>query len=117
MARKEPLRRRLRSLDPKVEPRIIFGLERKDKTLFVKLAGEADMLGSSKLRSVLVRKLNGVTKVIFDISDLEFADSYFLRLLLKLRKRLGGVSSVKVKNPRPNVKKLFEITGLDKLFL
>ncbi|HZD60051.1 MAG TPA: STAS domain-containing protein [Anaerolineae bacterium] len=99
------------------ETNIAFTFERNEDTLVVRLAGEADLLGSSALRQALVRKLDGVSNIIFDLGGLEFADSYFLRLLIKLRKRLGGVSSVKVQNVKPNVRRIFEITGLDKLFM
>lgn len=91
--------------------------EREESTLIVKLSGEADLYGSSCLKQGLARKLGRVRKLIFDLEELDFADSYFLRVLLGLRKQLGGVSSVKVINAKPNVSKIFEITGLDKLFM
>jgi anti-sigma B factor antagonist len=99
------------------EINVSYEFERQDDTLIVHLAGEADLSGSSKLRRALSRKLNGINKIIFDLSKLEFADSYFLRLLIVLRKRLGGVSSVKVRDAHPNIRRIFEITGLDKLFM
>ena len=100
-----------------VETNIAFEFETKGDTLIVKLAGEADLVGSSKLRQALVRRLDGIHNIVFDLSELNFADSYFLRLLIKLRKRLGGVSSVKLINTRPNIKRILELTGLDKVFL
>lgn len=100
-----------------IEPNISYKFNRKDDVLVVLLSGEADLTGSFKLKRALTRRLTGVNKVIFDLGNLEFADSYFLRLLINLRKRLGGVSSVRVQNARPNVKRVFEITGLDKLFM
>lgn len=96
---------------------VAFDFKRHENTLVVKLSGEADLFGSSKLRQALVKRLDGVNKIVFDLSDLDFADSYFLRLLIRLRKRLGGVSSVKVENAKPNVKRIFEITGLDRVFM
>lgn len=100
-----------------IESNISFEFNRKGDVLIVSLSGEADLTGSFKLKRSLTRKLVGINKVIFDLGDLDFADSYFLRLLINLRKRLGGVSSVRVQNARPNVKRVFEITGLDKLFM
>jgi len=100
-----------------MEDNLKFEIEKLNNTLVVKLNGEADLVGSSKLRQDLVRKLDGVNKIVFDLEGLNFADSYFLRLLIKLRKRLGGVSSVRVKNVKPNVRKIFEVTSLDKVFI
>lgn len=97
--------------------RLFFEFERHDGTLIVKLSGEADLYGSSSLKQSLARKLGKVRLLIFDLEELDFADSYFLRVLIGLRKRLGGVSSVKVINAKPNVRKIFEITGLDELFM
>ncbi len=96
---------------------VAFDIERRGDTLYIKLAGEADLFGSSKLRQAIVKNMDGVSRIIFDLGELNFADSYFLRLLIRLRKRLGGVSSVKVKNVRPNIKRIFEVTGLDKVFM
>jgi len=100
-----------------MEQNLNFEIKKVNRTLVVKLNGEADLVGSSKLRQDLVRKLDGINKVVFDLEGLRFADSYFLRLLIKLRKRLGGVSSVRVKNVKPNVRKIFEVTSLDKVFM
>lgn len=109
--------KRPKSKTHSVKPNISCDFTRQDDTLIVKVSGEADLSGSSALRISLMRRLGGVNNLIFDLGGLEFADSYFLRLLIKLRRRLGGVSSVKVQNPNPNVRKIFEITGLDKLFM
>ncbi|HEY3373708.1 MAG TPA: STAS domain-containing protein [Candidatus Aquicultor sp.] len=100
-----------------IETNVKFDFERIGDTLIVHLSGEADLLGSSKIRQALTRKLNDVNRIIFDLSDLDFADSYFLRFLIKLRKQLGGVSSVVIENAKPNVARIFEVTGLDKLFM
>lgn len=117
MAEKKNPRRQSHQRSSPTEINVAYEFERRGDVLLVHLAGEADLSGSSKLRRALSRKLNGVNKVIFDLSKLEFADSYFLRLLIVLRKRLGGVSSVKVENAHPNIQRIFEITGLDKLFM
>jgi anti-anti-sigma factor len=103
-------------MQEKFESNIVFEIRREDSKLLVKLSGEADLYGSSKLKRALAPHLENVSQIVFDASDLSFADSYFLRLLIKLRRRLGGVSSVKVVNVQPRVKRNFEITGLDKLF-
>lgn len=110
----ESLPRRKNNL---TEANIVFSIEQHNGTLYVTLSGEADLFGSSKLRQALVKNLDSVSRIIFDLGGLNFADSYFLRLLIRLRKRLGGVSSVKVRNAKPNIKRIFEVTGLDKVFM
>jgi anti-anti-sigma factor len=94
-----------------------FEIERDNSTLTVKLSGEADLYGSTYLKQGLARKLGRVRKIVFDLEGLDFADSYFLRVLIGLRKRLGGVSSVKVINAKSHVNRIFVITGLDELFM
>ncbi|MBI4733255.1 MAG: STAS domain-containing protein [Rubrobacteridae bacterium] len=100
-----------------LDDNIRFEFERQDSTLLIRLYGEADLVGSSKLKQAIAPNLAGVNKAVFDLSEVVYVDSYFLRFLLKLRKRLGNVSSVRVINANPNVTRIFEITGLNKLFM
>ncbi len=96
---------------------IVVDFRREGPLLFVNLAGDADLFSSSLLKRRISSEMEGVRMIIFDLADVEFADSYFIRLLIQLIKRLGGVSSVTAINAKPNVKHIFEVTGLDKLFI
>lgn len=94
-----------------------ISFRRDGSALFVDLAGDADLFSSSVLKRELSEHMNNVTMLIFDLENVEFADSYFIRLLIHLRKRLGGISSVTCVNAKPCVKRIFEVTGLDQLFM
>lgn len=96
---------------------IKIALRRDGQTLIVHLSGDADLFSSSLLKREISSQMENVQAIVFDLENLDFADSYFIRLLVHLRKRLGGISSVTVVNPKPIVKRVFEVTGLDALFI
>jgi anti-sigma B factor antagonist len=57
--------------------------------------------------------------VVIDLTECEFIDSSALNVLVGARKRLDGdgVSvGLSIVTPRPTIRKVFEITGLDPLF-
>ncbi|MHB0977476.1 MAG: STAS domain-containing protein [Candidatus Aquicultorales bacterium] len=99
------------------EANIKILIERDGGRLLVRLQGDADLFSSSIIKRELSGQLLGVYEITFDLADLDFADSYFIKLLIHLRKRLGGVSSVTLINPKPGVRRVFEVTGLDALFI
>lgn len=97
-----------------------IGIEIKKESaskLVISLSGEVELFNSSLLKRKLSSEMLDVDEVVFDLSGVEYVDSYFIKLLIHLRKRLGGISSVTVINVRPGVLRIFEVTGLDKLFI
>ena len=58
----------------------------------------------------------GDNKILLDMTNLESIDSYALGILISLYKRIllsGG--ELAMLSPNSNVKKLFEITGMDRI--
>lgn len=87
-------------------------------TAVLRLYGEADLHSAPELRERLrVTIDNGVTQVVLDLSDSTFVDSTSLGVLLgamkRLRERDGEIHLVV---PRPDVRRIFEITLLDRIF-
>lgn len=85
--------------------------------LVISLSGEIELFNSSLLKRKLSSEVFDVDEIVFDLAGVEYVDSYFIKLLIHLRKRLGGISSVTVINAKPPVMRIFEVTGLDKLFV
>jgi anti-sigma B factor antagonist len=86
-------------------------------TIFV-LHGEADLHSAPELRERLRAAIEGgATSVILDLSDSAFVDSTSLGVLLggmkRLRERDGEIHLVV---PRPDIRRIFEITLLDRVF-
>lgn len=94
-------------------------LIRRDDSSSVRLAiiGEIDIYNIGKIRESLVELTEGCSEVQFELTELNFIDSTGLGMLIGLARQLKGKNgSVVLINPRPQVQKLLETTGLDTVF-
>ncbi|HYZ77128.1 MAG TPA: STAS domain-containing protein [Gaiellaceae bacterium] len=84
----------------------------------VSVAGELDIATAGRLREELERAIGrGARRVIVDLIGLTFIDSVALGVLTEGARRLradGGVCVVVSQDPR--ILRVFEITGLDRVF-
>jgi anti-sigma B factor antagonist len=82
------------------------------------LAGEADLHRAPALREEITEVINdGIHDLVIDLSEVTFIDSMTLGVLLGAMKRLrpqGGRLYVVVRDP--NIRRIFEITLLDRVF-
>jgi anti-anti-sigma factor len=77
--------------------------------------GRMDTNATILIEKELAEKIEGLkTQVIFDLMEVEYIASSFLRLCLKAAKDLGedNFSIIRV---RPQVQKVFKIAGLDNI--
>ena len=87
-------------------------------TAVLVLHGEADLHSAPELRERLRSTIDeGISNVVLDLSDSAFVDSTSLGVLLgamkRLRERDGQIHLVV---PRPDIRRIFEITLLDRIF-
>ncbi len=84
----------------------------------IAVSGEVDLYTAPELKSELVRVIEGgATTVVVDLSETTFIDSTTLGVLISGLKRLrpaGGSLELVVADR--NIRKIFEITGLDRVF-
>ena len=88
--------------------------ERRDDELVIALAGELDLNGTPRVSRALARaEATDVSRVVLDLSSLEFIDSSGLRLIAaaEVRSRNGGDRLALIRGPRP-VHRVFELTGI-----
>ncbi len=82
------------------------------------IAGEIDLYTAPRLQAEFTRLLEtGPDRVVIDMSGVEFCDSTGMNVLLSALKRLrerGGM--LEVAAPRPAVRKILQVTGLDSVF-
>jgi anti-sigma B factor antagonist len=82
------------------------------------IAGEIDLYTAPRLQAEFTRLLEaGPDRVVIDMSGVEFCDSTGMNVLLSALKRLrerGG--ALEVAAPRPAVRKILQVTGLDSVF-
>ncbi|MDN3354300.1 STAS domain-containing protein [Actinomadura sp. DC4] len=82
------------------------------------VGGELDIETTAALRLQIISILAATTTpVIFDLSGVSFCDASGLALLVGTQRRAKAEGRpVVLAAPRPNVRKLLHITGLDRTF-
>lgn len=82
------------------------------------VAGEIDLYTAPRLQAEFTRLLeDNPARVVIDMSGVDFCDSTGMNVLLSALKRLkerGG--RLEVAAPRPAVRKILQVTGLDSVF-
>jgi len=85
----------------------------------VAVRGELDVLTAPFLWEQMEPALPGVTgRLVFDFAGLTFIDSMGLGVVVRAQSRLRGGEPprrVVVRHPNPHARKVFEITGLDRV--
>lgn len=82
-------------------------------------SGEIDIYTSSKFKDALIEKLKEKeSDILIDGEKLEYLDSTGLGALISILKTTKeNEHKVYLKNIKPNIRKLFDITDLDKVFI
>jgi anti-sigma B factor antagonist len=82
--------------------------------------GEIDLYTAPKLQNDLARIIENAgpaARVVIDMSGVEFCDSTGMNVLLSCLRQLrerGG--ELELARPRPAIKKILQVTGLDAVF-
>jgi anti-sigma B factor antagonist len=90
-----------------------------EKSLWdIQLVGDVDIQSSSHLKEEINGMLNQVeTDLTIDCANLSYIDSTGLGVLIGVLKRVKLVEKeITIVNAQNNIKKLLNITGLDKIF-
>ena len=84
----------------------------------VTVSGDADLYAAANVERELVQLVEeGKHSIIVDLTDATFIDSTMLRVLLNVSKRLRpGGGELLVVCSEHNIRKIFEITLLDRVF-
>jgi len=90
-----------------------------NETMVIAAKGEIDIYSAPSFKDKLYSWLDdGHKNIVLDFSDLEYIDSMGLGILVGALKRIKERDGkIVVKNPRSTIRKLFKITGLDKVFI
>lgn len=84
----------------------------------VSIGGELDVSSAEQLKNQLHKIVDDkMLDVKIDLTNLEYIDSTGLGVMIGVLKKLRvNEKEIYILNPRSNVKKIFTITGLDKIF-
>lgn len=88
---------------------IIKNLDNDKLTIVVK--GRLDTTTAPSLERELKSGLNGISELVFDLSDLVYISSAGLRVLLSAQKVMNKQGKMTVKNASEDVMDVFEVTG------
>ena len=92
-------------------------LDSATNTLKIIISGRFDFGIHQEFRKASEQVSSGVNTVVMDMGNVDYLDSSALGMLLVLRDKVGeNKSAVRIKNPKPEVKKILEIANFDKLF-
>ena len=84
-----------------------------DGTPVISVAGELDLTNAEEVRSAIEAVVGGHDqRVVFDVSALTFMDSSGIALFASVTRR---AREVELRDPTPIVRRLIEMTGLDKV--
>jgi anti-anti-sigma factor len=95
----------------------LFGRTIRGHTV-LRISGELDIATAAVLRDRIAAVLDDtVLPVIIDLSRVSFCDASGLTMLITVQRRANAHGrTVALAGPRPNVRKLLRITGLDQAF-
>jgi anti-sigma B factor antagonist len=84
----------------------------------VRAAGELDVNTAPELREQLARLIaENADRIVVDLTEVSFVDSTALSVLVSALKRLRQADGdLQLASPNPSVRRVFEITGLTRLF-
>ena len=87
------------------------------KTNMVSIRGEIDIYSIEKFREIIEEKIRTqAPEIILDCSELSYMDSTGMGVLIELRNKTKEMGQkIIMINPRPNIKKLLSLTGVDKI--
>ncbi len=89
-----------------------------ENTLEVKPVGEVDIYTSPELKNKIYEIIEEKNiNVLIDGEELDYIDSTGLGVLMGIYKKLQEKNlNIRIINLKPNIYKLFDITGLNKIF-
>lgn len=84
----------------------------------IEVGGEVDVYTAPKLREAIAASIDeGRTRLIIDVQQVKFLDSTGLGVLVGALKRVRGEGgSLDIVCTQERIAKIFQITGLDKVF-
>jgi anti-sigma B factor antagonist len=88
-----------------------------EQATLVSLKGEVDIYSIGKFRESIEERIKTqAPEIILDCTELSYMDSTGMGALIELRNKAKEMGQKLIMmNPRPNIKKLLNITGVDKI--
>ena len=99
--------------EPLREPPV-RSVEQRDGGIVVRLGGELDLYNADDIRAALASAIDtGADRIVIDMSEVEFADSTALGVLVEARSRLGH-DGLLLAAPQSETRRTLQVSGLDR---
>ena len=96
----------------------VLGVERQGDAYVVRLAGELDLYNAAQVREALTGAASdSASRVVVDLSEVEFMDSTALGVLIEARRWLNNRRAFLLAAPGLETRRALEISGLDRHFI
>jgi len=83
----------------------------------ISLSGSVDANSALELRNIIQGLVKEGTNILIDLSEVNFIDSSGLSVFIKAYQIGQNVGAqITLASPQPSVRKVFKLTGLEKLF-
>ncbi len=86
-------------------------VRREDTELTVALAGRLDTTTAPDLEAVLKQELEGITRLVLELKDLDYMSSAGLRVLLAAQKVMNRQGEMIVRDVNETIMEIFDVTG------
>jgi len=84
--------------------------------LTLSLDGYLNAKTSIEINTLLGESLDGITDLVFDLSELKYISSAGMRTLLTAQKKMNSQGSMKVTGVSSDIMEIFDITGFTDIF-
>jgi len=92
----------------------VLGVERRNGATVVRLAGELDLYNADTVRTALASAIEDEpSRLVVDMSEVEFIDSTALGVLIEARSKLGR-GGLALAAPQLGTRRALEVSGLDR---
>jgi anti-sigma B factor antagonist len=97
---------------------VVTGVDSRDGTVVVSLAGELDLYNAEEVRSALLEATAGEPEVlVVNLGEVTFIDSTALGVLIEARSRMADRQGFRLAAPGIETRRALEVSGLDRHFL
>jgi anti-sigma B factor antagonist len=96
----------------------VAGVDSRDGSVVVSLAGELDLYNAEEVRGALQDATAGEpAMLVVDLEEVRFIDSTALGVLIEARSRMADGSGFRLAAPGLETRRALEVSGLDRHFL
>lgn len=92
----------------------VRGVQRVDEAVVIRLGGELDLYNAAEVRAALREAIaDDPSRVVVDMSEVEFVDSTALGVLIEARSTLGR-NDLLLAAPQFETRRTLQVSGLDR---